>query len=129
MTESFSTDEQYLSKLNYPYLLLLRIMKILDAIDQGYDAQSETENLLAILKPSWIQSIRSELEEKEMARDRLIAELRKNYENMGSATYHAQIRAIHHGFARWVVRQVIEIMDKNKMLLIEERQIREGGYI
>jgi len=129
MSNGYSTDEQYLSKLDYPYLLLLRIMKILDAIDHGRDAQSETENLLAILKPNWIRSLKSELEEKEAARDKLIEEHRKSYESMGSATYHAQLRAIHHGFARWVVRRVIEIMDKNKMLLIEERQIKEGGYL
>lgn len=122
-------QEQYLSKVDYPYLLLLRIMKVLDAIDFGKDAQSETENLISILKPNWLDSIRHELEDKERTRDDLIIEKNREHGKIGTQSYQKEIKQIHQGFARWVVQKVIAIMDKNKMLLIEQKQLREGGYL
>lgn len=123
-----STDERYISKLDYPFLLLLRIMKILDAMDRGRTAQNETKSLIAILKPSWINKKRKEFDEKAEDRDKILEKFSKNKESMGSTTYYHERNRVFHGYSRWVLQEVIEIMDANKMLLLEEKRVREGGY-
>ncbi len=127
-SEQQSSDERYISKLDYPFLLLLRIMKILDAMDRGRTAQNETKSLIAILKPSWLNKKRPEFDGKAEERDNLLKDIAKDKESMGSMTYYQERNRVFHAYSRWVLQEVIEIMDTNKMLLMEEKRIREGGY-
>lgn len=124
------TEEQvqYYSKLDYPYLLLTQISKILNAIDFKQPARSEVEGLLSILIPRWKKRFEKELEEKKEYRDKMLDELSKMKGKIGSATYKSRILYIEHEYALWVVQKVIDILDQNKLLLIEQRPILEGGY-
>ena len=124
------TEEQvqYYSKLDYPYLLLTQISKILNAIDFKQPARSEVEGLLSILIPRWKKRFEKELEEKKEYRDKMLDELSKIKGEIGSATYKSRILYIEQEYALWVVQKVIDILDQNKLLLIEQRPILEGGY-
>lgn len=124
------TEEQvqYYSKLDYPYLLLTQISKILNAIDFKQPARSEVEGLLSILIPRWKKRFEKELEEKKEYRDKMLDGLSKIKGEIGSATYKSRILYIEQEYALWVVQKVIDILDQNKLLLIEQRPILEGGY-
>ena len=68
------------------------------------------------------------LEEKKEYRDKMLDELSKIKGEIGSATYKSRILYIEQEYALWVVQKVIDILDQNKLLLIEQRPILEGGY-
>jgi len=124
------TEEQvqYYSKLDYPYLLLTQISKILNAIDFKQPARSEVEGLLSILIPQWKKGFERELEEKQKYRDKMLDELSKIRGEIGSATYKSRALYIEKEYALWVVQKVIDILEQNDLLLIKRRPILEGGY-
>ena len=124
------TEEQvqYYSKLDYPYLLLTQISKILNAIDFKQPARSEVEGLLSILIPLWKKMFEKELEEKQKYRDKMLDELSKIKGEIGSATYKSRALYIEKEYALWVVQKVIDILEQNDLLLIKRRPILEGGY-
>lgn len=124
------TEEQvqYYSKLDYPYLLLTQISKILNAIDFKQPARSEVEGLLSILISQWKKMFEKELEEKQEYRDKMLDELSKIKGEIGSATYKSRVLYIEKEYALWVVQKVIDILNQNGLLLIKQRPILEGGY-
>jgi len=126
--KQFTGSERYVTKVDYPYLLLLNIMEIQDSIRWGRSAETETRNLISILKPSWVKKLQPKLKEYAEKRDNLLKELKKNKGSMGSYSYRARRLEIFNGYSLEVVNEVISIMDENSMLLITEKFVWEGGY-
>lgn len=126
MSEEIGKNERYISKLNYPNLLYMRINDIHIAINRNDYAKSETSNLLSTLLPAWIEEIKSKLEEFGDEKERQLEELEKIHYKMGTAvTFPNRQKRIYHQYSRSVLHETLGLMHKYSMLLIKEKEVME----
>jgi len=120
-------EEKYLSKLAYPYLLLIQIQRVMDALDSGGDGKEQLENLKALLKPSWRAEIDKKVANCEKEMEKEIERITRMRERIGIRTYREMKRRAIVKYVREYVQTVIEKLDEVGLLLIEERTILRGG--
>lgn len=118
-------DERYISKLNYPNLLNMRINDIHLSIIRNNYAKRETSNLLSTLLPKWIEEIKPKLDELMNERDNQLEQLEKVHGKVGTQTYYTDMGSIMHHYAWSVVNETIGLMHKYGMLLIKEKEVLE----